>query len=145
MGRTKQYRGDGIVVSFEPARCIHAARCVNGLPSVFDPERRPWIDPTQAEADAVAESVRKCPTGALTYLRTDGGPAEQPDTPSIHAVRDGPLYVRGPIRIEDHEGNLFWSGNRAALCRCGASAIKPFCDGAHEDVGFTTAPAEAAE
>jgi uncharacterized Fe-S cluster protein YjdI len=39
-------RGEDIEVSYDVARCIHARECVEGAPEVFDPDRRPWVDPT---------------------------------------------------------------------------------------------------
>jgi CDGSH-type Zn-finger protein len=50
---------------------------------------------------------------------------------------DGPLLVRGDVRIEDADGNAV-PRRRAtvALCRCGFSAVKPFCDGSHKAAGF---------
>ncbi len=61
MGKTRAYEGDGIVVHYELKRCIHAAECVHGLPAVFDPQKRPWIDPTQSDADELAAAVERCP------------------------------------------------------------------------------------
>lgn len=61
---------------------------------------------------------------------------------------DGPLLVEGPITLTDSEGNEFpISPDKpaVALCRCGASANRPFCDGAHKAAGFQSderAPAE---
>ena len=46
----KRYMGSVIHVTFDGARCIHAAECVRGLPTVFDTKRRPWILPTAAAA-----------------------------------------------------------------------------------------------
>ena len=57
-------------------------------------------------------------------------------------VRDnGPLLVSGPITVEDADGNLFDLGGKEtiALCRCGASENRPFCDGAHNRCGFESA------
>ncbi|CAB4877632.1 MAG: CDGSH iron-sulfur domain-containing protein [Actinobacteria bacterium] len=54
-------------------------------------------------------------------------------------VRDnGSLKINGPVRVVDNEGNLLreTNGEPIALCRCGASADKPFCDGAHRECGF---------
>lgn len=53
--------------------------------------------------------------------------------PSIKPYRDGPLVVRGPVRLVDHDGNEIDKRRRTiALCRCGGSGIKPFCDGTHK-------------
>lgn len=141
MARVRSYEGDGIEVLYEVRRCIHAAECVKGLHDVFDPDRRPWIDPRRATADRIAEVVERCPTGALTYRRTDDGPAESPPPPSVRTVPDGPLHLRGAIELRDHEGEVYWTGTRAALCRCGASKNKPFCDNTHLEIGFRTGPA----
>ena len=77
MAKSRQYDGDGIRVGYDARRCIHAAECVRGLPEVFDPERRPWIQPRGAAADRLAEVVMRCPSGALTFERLDGGLPEQ--------------------------------------------------------------------
>ena len=57
-------------------------------------------------------------------------------------VRDhGPLLVEGPVKIVDADGNEFTFGKEkpaVALCRCGASANRPFCDGAHKACGFAS-------
>lgn len=50
---------------------------------------------------------------------------------------DGPLLVRGDVRIEDIDGNPVPRPRATvALCRCGLSAVKPFCDGSHKAAGF---------
>ena len=54
---------------------------------------------------------------------------------------DGPLKVTGPVRLVDGDGNEFLlpdDGKAIALCRCGQSAEKPFCDRAHRDCGFSS-------
>ncbi|MCZ7373534.1 (4Fe-4S)-binding protein [Micromonospora sp. WMMC250] len=69
----KTYAGEKITVTFEARRCLHAAECVRGLPEVFAPGQRPWIRPDGAEAERLAEVVRRCPSGALQYELVDGG------------------------------------------------------------------------
>jgi CDGSH-type Zn-finger protein len=55
----------------------------------------------------------------------------------ITSYRDGPLIVRGPFRLEDQDGNPIESGRETiALCRCGKSRMRPFCDGTHKLVRF---------
>lgn len=64
------------------------------------------------------------------------------ETVSITAYPDGPLVVRGPVELRDADGEPIATHRRTmALCRCGVSTIKPWCDGTHRIVGFTTAPA----
>jgi CDGSH-type Zn-finger protein len=56
---------------------------------------------------------------------------------SIQPSDNGPLLVRGPVKLVDPEGNEFQVDTRnIALCRCGASHDKPFCDGTHKEIGF---------
>ena len=130
----KTYTADGITVRFDPLRCIHAERCVRGLPAVFDAERRPWIDPAQAPPDATAEVVARCPTGALHFERTDGGNAEPVPPANMATIApDGPIYVHGDIRLETPDGVEVLRDTRIALCRCGRSRRKPFCDNSHRD------------
>ncbi len=98
MGKIRQYDGDGIRVTYDADRCIHAAECVHGLPEVFDPNRKPWIETGAASADDLAAVIRRCPTGALAYERLDGGPEEGPtSTNELRIVRDGPVYATGEL------------------------------------------------
>lgn len=125
---TKAYEGDGITVTYDRHRCLHAAECVRGLPEVFDTTRRPWIQPSAAEPGATAEVVRRCPTGALHYQLTTG-PAEQGDAAVRITTGPGqPLVINGSFTIDDGSGPR--SETRATLCRCGQTANAPYCSGA---------------
>jgi len=141
MGRVFEYEGERIVVSYDVKRCIHAKACVHGLGTVFDPDRRPWVSPDEADPDEVAEVVEQCPTGALHYRRTDDGSEEfPPEKASIRIEPSGPLWVEGAVELVDPGGEVRWRDTRLALCRCGASKNKPFCDNSHETIDFTTEP-----
>ena len=133
----KEYRSERIVVSFDRARCIHARYCVQGLPEVFDSSERPWVRPDRANTGRVAEVVMRCPTGALQFDRTDGGAAEPiPQENTIAVSVDGPLYVRGDVQVESPLGETLLEDTRVALCRCGSSRNKPFCDNSHKQTNF---------
>ncbi|MFI8519736.1 (4Fe-4S)-binding protein [Streptomyces sp. NPDC085481] len=122
----KEYEGEGITVTFEPRRCLHAAECVHGLPSVFDLHKRPWVQPDQAAPDLVAEVVRRCPSGALQYHPADGS-AEPGDVPTtVRRMPDGRLVVRGDLVVRGEAGVRHET--RAVLCGCGASGNQPYCD-----------------
>lgn len=56
--------------------------------------------------------------------------------PTIQILKDGPLIVSGPVEICGSSGEKIDSADKVALCRCGASSSKPFCDGTHKRVGF---------
>lgn len=59
---------------------------------------------------------------------------------SIKVRDNGPYLVRGPVHLTDAEGNVFTvEGENVALCRCGGSQTKPFCDGSHKTNGFSAA------
>jgi CDGSH-type Zn-finger protein/uncharacterized Fe-S cluster protein YjdI len=150
--KIREYLGEAIVIEYDAVRCIHAAECVRGLPPVFDQHRRPWIDPSQASPSEIAEVVARCPTGALTFRRLDEGPDEAvPQENTLRLSTDGPLFASGDILVEA-DGAVVFRGTRVALCRCGDSHHKPFCDGEHVKAGFsdpgeitTSPPASDAE
>lgn len=132
----KVYRGKDVEVSFDLDICVHIGECLRGDPRVFDLNRRPWALPDMAEADAVAEIVRRCPSGALLYRRLDGGPQKLPaDVTRVTPLRDGPLLVTGNVEVRREDGSVEILP-RATLCRCGESQHKPFCDNQHLAIGF---------
>ncbi|MFN0281347.1 MAG: CDGSH iron-sulfur domain-containing protein [Kineosporiaceae bacterium] len=73
-------------------------------------------------------------------------PEETPAATAVVTVSaDGPYLVSGQVEIRNAEGALVKSVTKAALCRCGNSENKPFCDGSHRRVGFTDPGPAAAE
>ena len=135
---TRTYRTEDIEITWEPQLCIHYAACIRGSSRAFDPSRRPWVVPDAELPERIDEIVAGCPTGALHVRWLDGRPAvSEPEAPTaVWPELDGPLFVRGPLRVYDRLGNLFREDTRVALCRCGHSANKPFCDDSHYRVGF---------
>jgi len=133
------YEADAITVEWRASRCIHAARCIRTAPEVFDPEARPWVDLAGADASLVAEAVQACPTGALRYRSEAVPPDDGAGTAVVISPQPGgPLYVRGRVRLTDHHDVVLATEPRMALCRCGNSQNKPFCDASHrlETSGF---------
>lgn len=137
--KIRTYDSDAIAVQYDIKRCIHAEVCVTRLRAVFDPQKRPWIQPANTPSvDELADVIEHCPSGALHHTRKDGGPAEAtPETNSARLVKDGPVYVRGEIHIASADGTVTMTETRIGLCRCGASQNKPFCDNSHLNTGFT--------
>jgi uncharacterized Fe-S cluster protein YjdI len=133
---TKEYGTDEIVVEWEPRLCYHSRNCVRSLPQVFDEKRRPWVQVDAATADEVEAAVARCPSGALRTRRRGARPLPRRDAPQVQASENGPLLLSGGVRIVDAKGDVLYEGERAALCRCGGSANKPFCDGTHKKNGF---------
>jgi uncharacterized Fe-S cluster protein YjdI len=136
---TRAYENDRIRVLWDATRCIHTAICLRRLPTVFDVHARPWVDVDGADPEDIASAIRACPTGALRYDGR-GVTAEQPDDPTTIDVRpNGPLFVRGRVRLESARGAEQRDEYRVALCRCGASENKPYCDNSHRLIGFRDA------
>jgi uncharacterized Fe-S cluster protein YjdI len=140
-GLTREYVRPEIRVRWFASRCIHSGACIRALAAVFNPGRRPWIDVSAADPDAIAAAVVKCPTGALQFERHDGGANETPpDTVQITPVRNGPYFVRGTLDIVDPQSREARRETRVALCRCGQSKHMPFCDNTHRAIGFRSQP-----
>jgi CDGSH-type Zn-finger protein len=112
-----------------------------------DPGGKIWsliekTDTPTARNLAIREGM-SCPGGRLVLTDRRTGKTIEPDLPpSIGVVEDpalhcsGPLWVRGSIRIESSDGKPYEIRNRVALCRCGASVNKPFCNGSHASIKF---------
>ena len=132
----REYATDEIVVEWEPRLCSHSHNCVRSLPQVFDDGRRPWVKVEAATADEVEAAVALCPSGALRTRRVGAQIAKQEQPFELRASANGPLLITGGVRILDAEGAVLYEGEKAALCRCGGSGNKPFCDGTHKTNGF---------
>lgn len=97
----------------------------------------------ELEEQAVLASWH-CPTGRLQHQNNNTGEVyEQEFGPSIVLLEDteegvsGPIFVRGGIPLYDENGEQYQQRNRYALCRCGNSQNKPFCDAEHVPCGFS--------
>ncbi|WP_020397146.1 (4Fe-4S)-binding protein [Thiolinea disciformis] len=137
----KQYSNGEITVIWQPAKCSHSTLCFQHLPSVFDPRTRPWVNPQGASTEAIIAQIKTCPSGALSYqdMRSSAS-TETATKPSvlIDVRPNGPLLVQGSITLKAKDGSETVK-EKVALCRCGASANKPFCDGSHVKLGFQDA------
>ncbi|MDR2454113.1 MAG: (4Fe-4S)-binding protein [Bifidobacteriaceae bacterium] len=124
----KDYYGTDITVRFDLARCLHAAVCVRSIPAVFDTKRKPWVLPDAGQAGEIAEVVRRCPSGALHYEFTDpAAPAEAGHRPaSLRWAAGQPIWLQGEAVIARDGDEL--AETRAALCACGSSGNRPYCD-----------------
>lgn len=126
----KPIETDDLTIHFDGKTCIHARRCVLGLPGVFDPDARPWIQPGETPTDEIVAIIEACPSGALSYERKSGPGEAAPKSNTVRVWENGPLEVRGDVRIEGQAPR-----HRALICRCGRTANPPFCDNSHHD-GF---------
>ena len=137
MSENKKYEGAQVDVTWNGQLCIHVGECGRATNELFVGGRDPWGQPDTTPTDKVVDTVLRCPTGALAYARKDGGAAESaaPDN-TVVIANHGPLYVRGNLAIEGATSDMPGVKFRAALCRCGKSKNKPFCDNSHESAGF---------
>ena len=136
--RLQVYEGDGLIVTFDPNVCIHSAVCLRVLPAVFEISEKRWIRPELASGDDVAAAVAQCPSGALQAVRA--GHIRGPVATTVARVEvtvrpNGPLLVRGPVRLVKENGEAV-DKESCAFCRCGATGTAPFCDGSHSRIGF---------
>ena len=70
------YKNDNITVVWQPGLCIHSRICFKGLPGVFDPTRRPWIEMDKSDTFTIISQVKKCPNGALSFYANEESKAE---------------------------------------------------------------------
>ena len=138
-----KYESGEIIVSYAPDICIHAAECVNGLPSVFDPQKKPWINVAGANPSEIIDVIHKCPSGALQYELIDfdskqetKNEEEKMEKTKVTVMPDGPLMVEGNLSVKKMSGENIKDAEKVFLCRCGHSSNKPFCDGAHKKADF---------
>ncbi len=130
--RSTSLGGTGIEVFDDRGICVHAGFCGNRVSNVW--KMAADTDDSVVRAQVMA-MVEKCPSGALTYA-VDGEVIE-PDLPEeVAVVPDGPLWVSGGVKVQRSDGEAIETRQRVTLCRCGASSIKPLCDGTHAEVGF---------
>lgn len=137
--KMKEYSNGEVTIVWKPGLCIHSANCVKGLPQVFDPKARPWINVEGAGTEALINQVKQCPSGALSYyLNAEKGSGQETAavTSRVEVMPNGPLMVHGELLVKDAAGNETTRSRVTAFCRCGASENKPYCDGSHRKVGF---------
>lgn len=135
--------GPRVDLTWSPKLCIGARFCHAGLDAWNYAEAS---DDPGCRARAVEEACN-CPSGSLTaWDKTTGQAIEPACRPGVSLIEDprtglaGPVWVRGGITIESAGGREYERRNRVTLCRCGRSANKPFCDGAHSAIGFRSRP-----
>ena len=104
---------------------------------MFDPKKRPWVDPEAANTEKLVDQVKQCPSGALSYFMNgeENKEAESMET-KVEVLPNGPLLVYGTLKVTDKDGNSETKNRTTAFCRCGHSQNKPYCDGAHIKANF---------
>ncbi len=137
IGKWRDYVGKHITIHDNRRLCAHAGKCTHGLASVWRMGEKPWIDPDGAAVEDIIAVIEKCPSGALSYSIDEKqvDDSEGPDT--VFVSSNGPYHVSGSVTLSDPSRIDDDLPSQYALCRCGASKNKPFCDGSHWDIKFT--------
>lgn len=136
MEKKIEYSNGEVTVVWKPEICIHSAKCVGNLPEVFKPKDKPWIQMEHSNAKAIVDTVKKCPSGALSYYRNATGKdvsdiEATTQNVKVEVLKDGPLMVHGPLSVVHDDGREEVKSRATAFCRCGKSGNRPFCDGSH--------------
>jgi CDGSH-type Zn-finger protein len=130
----KEIDGPELALKDAEILCASARFCHRGG-DIWD--QIPKTDDTKIKENCIRNAF-DCPSGRLVVVDKEKGEVLEPELePSIGFIEDpsigvdGPLWVRGGIAIYSADGKPYEIRNRATLCRCGKSTIKPFCDSSH--------------
>lgn len=130
------YVGKKITIHDNRDICAHSGKCTDSLASVFKLKTEPWIDPDGASVEEIIETVKKCPSGALSYSIDGKEHRDQDRETMVTVTKNGPYAITGGIELVDQPQGDGASKEHYTLCRCGGSKNKPFCDGTHWHIGF---------
>ena len=138
----RKYTNNEVTVVWKPGQCIHSKLCWTGLFEVFDPKKRPWVNMAGAPTERIIEQVSRCPSGALSYYLNETPSVTQLSEVNASQIMKVEVTARGPYIINTEciiqlaDGKEEIKKGTVALCRCGASHNKPYCDGSHNTVNF---------
>ncbi len=143
---TFKYTDGKVTVVWKPDTCIHSSICWTELKNVFDPTKRPWVNMQGSNTKTIIEQIRKCPSGALSFFMNEEKKTDMNEQPGINSeaaqivniqIRpNGPIVITTDCHITLSNGEVEIKKGTTALCRCGASEKKPYCDGSHRKINF---------
>jgi CDGSH-type Zn-finger protein len=136
LDKRTDYVGKKITIHDNRGICAHAGYCTDNLASVFKLKTEPWIDPDGAAVEEIVDTIKKCPSGALSYTIDDVEHRDQDRVPMVTVTKNGPYAITGGIELLEQPLGEGASTEHYTLCRCGGSKNKPFCDGTHWHIGF---------
>ena len=134
--RRVSYAGKEITIHDNRAICAHAGICTDKLAAVFRMQLEPWVDPDGAKPEAIIDTIKQCPSGALSYSIDGVEHRDLERVPAITVTKDGPYVVTGGVTLQEQSLGEGASEEHYTLCRCGSSKNKPFCDGNHWNIEF---------
>jgi len=127
------------MILLDDNRCAFARFCHREGGSVWELTMQDSNPEKRAEA---LKAAHDCPAGRLVAINHDGQVLEKASEPEIIIMQDpekgtsAGIFVKGPIIVESADGTEYEVRNRVALCRCGESGNKPFCDASHINAGY---------
>ncbi|VAW51164.1 hypothetical protein MNBD_GAMMA05-1018 [hydrothermal vent metagenome] len=130
------YVGKNITIHDNRRLCAHAGVCTNNLAAVFRMKQEPWINADAAETAEIIAVIQKCPSGALSFTVDAKKNVVEYSAAAIFIAPNGPYVVKGCPELNSVSWGEGALQQQYALCRCGASKNKPFCDGSHWSVEF---------
>lgn len=134
---TGQVSGVKVTISYTPVLCTHAAECQKRAATVFDPKAKPWIQPENGALEEIFDVISACPSGALRIAVGDQSSQHlTTGEVGISIEKNGPYYVSN-VAVDAEFNGAGASRTKYALCRCGLSKNKPFCDGTHYDAKWS--------
>ena len=136
LDKRDNYAGKKITIHDNRGICAHAGFCTDNLASVFKLQEEPWIDSDGATVEEIINTIRKCPSGALSYTVDNVEHRDHDRKPMVTVTKDGPYAITGGIELVDQPRGEGASTEHYTLCRCGGSKNKPFCDGTHWYIKF---------
>jgi CDGSH-type Zn-finger protein len=123
----------------DDGRCAFARFCHTDRGDIWSVTA---ADDDSRNREAAIKAAQECPAGRLVMVDKDLKPLEEEFEPEIIIMQDpqkkasAGIYVKGPVTIESADGGTYEVRNRVALCRCGHSSNKPFCDATHVPAVF---------
>ena len=136
MEKIIEYSNEEITIVWKPEVCMHSSKCVQGLPGVFKPKEKRWIQLENSNTEDLVKTVKTCPSGALSFYMNASGKAEVEEEPisntKVEVMDKGPLMVYGTLSIKHSDGREEQKTRATAFCRCGKTGNNPFCDGSHK-------------
>ncbi|MEN8146038.1 MAG: CDGSH iron-sulfur domain-containing protein [Campylobacterota bacterium] len=131
------YEGKEITIHFNRSICAGAAACVHGLPTVFKSDSpSDWIRPDNETNAKIVETIKACPSGALSYSVNGKIAIDGRSVPKITIIKNGPYRVEGVV-LEEKPIPTNFSTTKYTLCRCGYSKNRPYCDYSHAESSWS--------
>jgi uncharacterized Fe-S cluster protein YjdI len=143
--KIKEFSNGEVTVFWQPELCIHSANCLIGLPEVFSTKKKPWVNVHASNTKAIMKIIDTCPSRALLYQKSSKFVTSKPRATvkkkakfaRVQILKNGPALITGNFIVRDQKRKKIKIENEVvAICRCGGSKKKPFCDGSHQAVGF---------